>query len=222
MVRAPRRIGEQITRETRDSIMSVAGSAKTFARAVPGHWGMENSVHWVLDSAFDEDHRRMRKDFSPENFAVLRHMALNLLKLERLFGPRRFLCPSDSLYRRLLPRLSAEHLEWALADWIRATLVAGADEPIALDGKSLRGAATQEQAAVLMSAHPSKNLDKRCLLLFLRSHMTRLSSFLFQFPVPTSRKPRFLQRTRSVRGDVRSLLSPPTLATSPSAPRSSP
>jgi predicted transposase YbfD/YdcC len=67
--------------------------------------------------------------------------------LERLFGPRRFLCPSDSLYRRLLPRLSVEHLEWALADWIRATLVAGADEPVALDGKSLRGAATHEQKA---------------------------------------------------------------------------
>jgi len=43
----------------------------------------QNSVHWVLDIAFDEDHSRMRKDHSPENFAVLRHMALNLLKHER-------------------------------------------------------------------------------------------------------------------------------------------
>jgi predicted transposase YbfD/YdcC len=60
--------------------------------------------------------------------------------LARLFGPRRFLCPSDSLYRWLLPRLSAEHLEWALADWVRATLVATDDDPIALDGKTVRGA----------------------------------------------------------------------------------
>jgi predicted transposase YbfD/YdcC len=67
--------------------------------------------------------------------------------LERLFGSRRFLCPSDSLYRYLLPRISVEHLEWALADWIRATLVAAADEPIALDGKSIRGATTGEQKA---------------------------------------------------------------------------
>jgi predicted transposase YbfD/YdcC len=67
--------------------------------------------------------------------------------LARLFGPRRFLCPSESLYRYLLPRLSAEHLEWALADWMRATLVAQADEPIAVDGKSVRGATTGEQKA---------------------------------------------------------------------------
>lgn len=60
--------------------------------------------------------------------------------LARLFGPRRFLCSSDSLYRWLLPQLSAEHLEWALADWIRATLVAKHDDPIALDGKTVRGA----------------------------------------------------------------------------------
>ena len=65
----------------------------------------------------------------------------------RLFGPRRFLCPCNSLYRYLLPRISAEHLEWALADWMRATLVAEADEPIALDGKSIRGARTGEQKA---------------------------------------------------------------------------
>jgi predicted transposase YbfD/YdcC len=67
--------------------------------------------------------------------------------LERLFGPRRFFCPSDSLYRVLLPRLSAEHLEWALADWLRVTLHAQADDPIALDGKSVRGAATDKQKA---------------------------------------------------------------------------
>ena len=67
--------------------------------------------------------------------------------LAEAFGARPFLCPSDSLYRVLLPRLSAEHLEWALADWLRATLQAPADEPIALDGKSVRGAAQGEKKA---------------------------------------------------------------------------
>lgn len=67
--------------------------------------------------------------------------------LERLFGSRRFLCPSDSLYRVLLPRRSPKHLEWALADWLRVTLHADTDDPIALDGKSVRGAGTDEQRA---------------------------------------------------------------------------
>lgn len=67
--------------------------------------------------------------------------------LGRLFGPRRFLCPSDSLYRRLLPRLWAEQVECVLADWVRATLVAQPDDPIALDGKTVRGAATATQKA---------------------------------------------------------------------------
>jgi predicted transposase YbfD/YdcC len=67
--------------------------------------------------------------------------------LEELFGPRRFYCPSDSLYRRLLPRLSAEHLEWAIADWVRTTLIAQPDEPVALDGKTVRGAKRADQAA---------------------------------------------------------------------------
>jgi predicted transposase YbfD/YdcC len=65
--------------------------------------------------------------------------------LTQLFGPRRFLCPSDSLYRKLLPRLNAEQIEWALADWVRSTLVAQPDDPIALDGKTVRGARTDEK-----------------------------------------------------------------------------
>lgn len=67
--------------------------------------------------------------------------------LEDWFGPRCFLCPSDSLYRRLLPRLSAEHVEWALADWLRQTLQAADDEPIALDGKTVKGAGSGEKQA---------------------------------------------------------------------------
>lgn len=47
-----------------------------------GHWGIENELHWVLDIAFREDECRVRKDYGPQNFAVLRHIALNLLKQE--------------------------------------------------------------------------------------------------------------------------------------------
>jgi len=67
--------------------------------------------------------------------------------LEKLFGPRKFYCPDDSLYRKLLPRLDAAQLEAAIGDWIRATLLAQPDEPIALDGKTVRGARTDEEKA---------------------------------------------------------------------------
>lgn len=55
---------------------------KAFARAVRGHWGVENSLHWSLDVAFNEDRSRIRKDHAPENLAIMRHIALNLLKQE--------------------------------------------------------------------------------------------------------------------------------------------
>jgi len=67
--------------------------------------------------------------------------------LEKLFGPRKFYCPDDSLYRKLLPRLDAVQVEAAIGDWIRATLLAQPDEPIALDGKTVRGARTDEEKA---------------------------------------------------------------------------
>jgi predicted transposase YbfD/YdcC len=63
--------------------MSLAGDAQTFGDAVRSHWGIENGLHWVLDLAFQEDRSRMRKDHSQQNFVVLRHMALNLLKQEQ-------------------------------------------------------------------------------------------------------------------------------------------
>ncbi len=54
-----------------------------FARAARSHWGVENSLHWVLDMAFDEDHCRIRTDHAAENFAIFRQVALNLLKQEK-------------------------------------------------------------------------------------------------------------------------------------------
>lgn len=65
--------------ETRYFITSLT-EVNAFAKATREHWGIENSLHWVLDVAFNEDKCRMRKDHSGENFAVIRHIALNLLK----------------------------------------------------------------------------------------------------------------------------------------------
>jgi predicted transposase YbfD/YdcC len=51
--------------------------------AVRGHWNIENGLHWVLDVTFREDDSRVRKDHAPENFAILRHIVLNILNRAR-------------------------------------------------------------------------------------------------------------------------------------------
>jgi predicted transposase YbfD/YdcC len=69
--------------ERRFFISSLPANAKKIAKAIRMHWGIENGLHWCLDVGFDEDHSRVRKDFAPENFAVIRQIALNLLKQEK-------------------------------------------------------------------------------------------------------------------------------------------
>lgn len=70
------------TTEDRYYSSSLGGDARQMAGAIRAHWGIENSLHWVLDIAFREDESRVRKDHGAQNLAILRHMTLNLLKQE--------------------------------------------------------------------------------------------------------------------------------------------
>lgn len=83
LVEAERRVGDKVSREARYYISSLSGDAAEFGQAVRSHWGIENCVHWVLDIAFREDDCRIRKGNGPQNFAILRHIALNLLRQEK-------------------------------------------------------------------------------------------------------------------------------------------
>ena len=68
------------TIEVRYYISSLAMGVKRFARAVRGHWGIENSCHWVLDVTYREDESRIREEVLRENFAWLNRFTLSLLK----------------------------------------------------------------------------------------------------------------------------------------------
>lgn len=80
MVESRRRVDGAETVEMRYFITSIGKDIQAFSRAVRQHWGIENSLHHVLDVTFDEDRCRKRTDHAAENFAVVRHIALNLLK----------------------------------------------------------------------------------------------------------------------------------------------
>ncbi len=82
MVRAEQQRGHKTMTDDRFYISSLPGDAEKILQAVRTHWSIENSLHWVLDIAFAEDQCRIRTGHGAQNFAVLRHLALNLLKQE--------------------------------------------------------------------------------------------------------------------------------------------
>lgn len=83
LLRSTRIIDDIETTEDRLYISSLPANAEKHNYIIRKHWGIENSLHWVLDMSFDEDRCRKRKNHSAENFAIVRHVALNILKKEK-------------------------------------------------------------------------------------------------------------------------------------------
>ena len=101
MVEAIRTLAGETSVEQRFYLTSLKADAQEFARAVRNHWGIENGLHWTLDVTFREDQSRLRKGHGPENFAVLRHITLNLLRHEpsnKSIPRKRFTCALNPEY----------------------------------------------------------------------------------------------------------------------------
>jgi predicted transposase YbfD/YdcC len=102
LIEAERRIDGKVTLETRYFLSSLSGEVQAFASAVRAHWGVENGLHWILDVAFREDESRVRVGHGAENLAILRHVALNLLRQEHTakcgVKAKRLLCGWDESY----------------------------------------------------------------------------------------------------------------------------
>lgn len=103
------RIGDKSTHETAYYITSLPHDAQRILEATRHHWAIENSFHWVLDVTFGEDLSRIRIGESAENMAVLRTIALNLLKQDKTkssLKQKRFRAAMDNAFLwQLLPQV---------------------------------------------------------------------------------------------------------------------
>ena len=72
--------GDKVSEELRYFIGSRVATAKVYGHALRNHWGIENTLHWQLDVSFDEDNNRVTRRHGAENLALVRRLALSLLK----------------------------------------------------------------------------------------------------------------------------------------------
>lgn len=101
VIESERTLNDVTTTEQRYYLSSRVLDPATANQQVRAHWGIENSVHWVLDVTFQEDASRIRTDHAPQNMAVLRHITLNLLRQEPSRGSlktKRFRCALSEDY----------------------------------------------------------------------------------------------------------------------------
>lgn len=109
MVISRRKQKDQESVETRYYLSSITNGNK-FSEAVREHWGIE-SMHWVLDVVFNEDKSRIRKENEPENAALLRKMALNILKIDTQLDKANDVRPHSYNAKRYKSAIDVDYLE---------------------------------------------------------------------------------------------------------------
>lgn len=102
VVKAARKVGEKETSEVRYFISSLKADAKDMLTYIRTHWEVENKLHWCLDVVFREDESRVRKGHAPENLALMRKIAVNVLRKEKSkkcgAKAKRLVCAMDTDY----------------------------------------------------------------------------------------------------------------------------
>jgi len=104
VLESERIIGDKTTLEQRMYISSLAPDPKRILHAIRAHWSVENRSHWVMDVSFNDDQMRARTKAAAHNLAVLRHITLNLIRLDPIkrkggIKARRFIAAASDRYR---------------------------------------------------------------------------------------------------------------------------
>ena len=104
VLESERSIGEKTTRELRLYISSLPPDAERISHAIRSHWAVENRLHWVMDVSFNDDQMRARTKAAAHNLAVLKHITLNLIRLDPVkrkgsIKTRRIIAATSDRYR---------------------------------------------------------------------------------------------------------------------------
>jgi len=104
VIDSERSIQDKTTRERRVYISSLAPEAQRIGQAVRAHWSIENRLHWCMDVIFQDDQMRARTGHAAHNLAVLKHITLNLIRLDPVkrkggIKARRLIAATSDAYR---------------------------------------------------------------------------------------------------------------------------
>ena len=104
VLEAERQMGQAVQRETRLYISTLAPDAERLAHIIRSHWSVENRLHWVMDVIFNDDQMRARSKYAAHNLALLKHITLNLIRLDPIkrkgsVKARRLIAATSDNYR---------------------------------------------------------------------------------------------------------------------------